>query len=227
MSQLHLMKSEGGCIPPSVVKRLTRYLTEVQTLRADGLDWVSSQELAEALGLTSSTVRQDLSHVDFSGISRRGYETQGLESVLTAVLGADTSWKAVVVGAGNLGRALALHEDFSRRGFSICGVFDADARKVGARVGALTVQGMRELAATVSARNVQIGIIAVPNSGAQSVADLLIVAGVQGLLNLALTHIVAPPNVSVIDSRVVSSMLELSHAIKTRAQSGTSSSRKR
>jgi len=159
-------------------------------------------------------VRQDLSHLDFSGVSKRGYETCGLEKVLAGALGADTKWKMVVVGAGNLGKALVLHDEFSRRGFNIVAIFDADPRKIGKKVGSLTILSQREIQPVVSSRKVDIGVIAVPASAAQGVADALITAGVRGLLNLALVHIVAPGDVPVIDSRVVSSLLELSHTIK-------------
>jgi len=200
-------------IPPSVVRRLTRYLTHVQTLRGEGVEWVSSQELASTLGLTSSTVRQDLSYVDFSGISKRGYETAGLEEVLTAILGADQEWNLIVVGAGNLGRALALHEEFTRRGFHIRGIFDNDPKKIGRKVGNLTIRGMEDVPSAVAEEKIDIGVIAVPAGAAQAVSDALAAAGIKGLLNLALPHIVAPPHVAIIDARVVASLLELTHAI--------------
>lgn len=207
------MGTSKQTIPPSVVKRLPKYLAYVQALCAEDIEWVSSTELAEQLGLTSSTVRQDFSYFDFSGISKRGYETQGLQRMLMDILGANTTWKVVVVGAGNLGRALALHEEFARRGFHIVGIFDADEAKHGMKIGNLTVRSMQELGATVTQNDVTIGIVAVPAAAAQSVADMLILCGVKGLLNMALTHVVAPKTVAVIDSRIVASLLELSHAI--------------
>jgi redox-sensing transcriptional repressor len=205
-------------IPHAVIKRLTRYLTEVQQLRKEGVEWIASHELATALGLTGSTVRQDLTYLDFSGIAKRGYATEGLQQALEAVLGADTEWRAVIVGAGNLGRALTLHEDFRRRGFAICGIFDADPAKVGKRVGALVVQPMSELPASVGRKKVDIGILAVPDAAAQSVADQLIASGVRGLLNLTLVHVVAPPRVQVVASRIAASLLELAHGIKAAAR---------
>jgi len=208
------MNDKHTDMPQSVISRLTRYLTHIQTLCASGVKWVSSQEIADNLGLTSSTVRQDLSYLDFSGVSKRGYETSGLEKVLAQVLGADLEWKMVVVGAGNLGKALALHEEFARRGFNIVGIFDADPKKLGKRVGDLSIMSPRDIPMVVAEKRVDIGVIAVPSSAAQAVADMLIMSGVKGLLNLALTHIVAPRNVPVIDSRVVASLLELSHTIK-------------
>lgn len=208
------MTSKHIEMPQSVIRRLTRYLTHTQMLCLQGVKWISSQDIADNLGLTSSTVRQDLSHLDFSGVSKRGYETSGLERVLAEVLGANVQWRMIVVGAGNLGKALALHEEFSRRRFNIVGIFDADKRKIGTKLGNLTILSQLKIPTVVAEKKVDIGIIAVPASSAQQVADILIMSGVKGILNLALTHIVAPKRVPVIDSRVVSSLLELSHTIK-------------
>jgi redox-sensing transcriptional repressor len=211
--------NERHSIPPSVVTRMTKYLAYVQSLTEKETEWVSSAELAETLGLTSSTVRQDLSHLDFCGTSKRGYETTGLVDVLREALGANMRWRMVVVGAGNLGRALAQHEDFERRDFHICGIFDNDSAKIGTKVGNLKVQGMRELPHAVAKLNVQIGLIAVPAPAAQGVADLLIASRIKGLLNMALTHIVAPRDVAVVDTRIAASLLELSFAIKASSES--------
>lgn len=201
-------------IPASVVRRFPRYYAHVQRRRRDGAEWVSSQDLAEALGLTSSTVRQDLSHVDFSGISKRGYSTAGLEQVLAHVLGADQELRVVIVGAGNIGRALALHGEFSGKGFRIVGIFDNSPRLVGRAVGALTVQHMKELASAVKDRRADIGIIAVPAESAQAVADQLVLSNIRGLLNLAHVHLLVPRRVSVVDTRIVASLQELSYAIR-------------
>lgn len=215
-----MQNSVKNSIPPAVVKRLTKYLAYVQQCCSEGVEWVSSMEVAQSLGLTSSTVRQDLSHVDFYGVSKRGYATEGLRRVLADMLGADQGWRLVVVGAGHLGQALAQHEEFQRRGLTICAIFDNDRRKMGTKVGKLSVQSVSSMPAFISQNGVQIGIIAVPAQAAQYVADLLIASGIGGILNLSLAHIVSPRSVPVIDSRVVSSLLELTHAIKQCA-SGT------
>jgi redox-sensing transcriptional repressor len=201
-------------IPVSVVRRLPKYLTHAQRLRQTGVEWVSSTELAEALGLTSSTVRQDLSHIDFFGISKRGYSTAGLETALATTLGADHEICCVVVGAGNLGRALAQHEEFSRQGFKICGIFDSHPNVIGKKVGKLLVQGMADLPGVVCGQDVDIGIVTVPHAAAQQVADQLIVAGVRGLLNLTTAHIIVPKKVSLVDARVLASLRELAYAVK-------------
>jgi redox-sensing transcriptional repressor len=209
---------KGKSLPPPVVRRLTRYLTHMQSLVEEGVEWVSSEELGEALGLGSSTVRQDISHLDYSGISKRGYETAILGKVLAKVLDADTEVNVIVVGAGNLGRALSLHGEFAASGFRICGIFDSDPKVVGRKIGSSRVKPMGELAATVRSRRVTIGMIAVPAASAQSVADVMVAAGVKGLLNLASAHILVPKSVAVVDARIVASLRELLYAIKVRRE---------
>ncbi len=203
-------------IPGSVVRRLPRYLTQAQHLRQEGVEWVSSLSLGETLGLTSSTVRQDLSHIDFQGVSKRGYSTAGLEAALARTLGVDRDISCVLVGAGNLGRALTLHDEFGRQGFKIVGVFDSAPVVVGKKVGRFTVQGMTDLAGVVREQKVEIGIISVPHEAAQPVADQLITAGVRGLLNLTTAHLLVPAEASVVDARVLASLRELAYGVKRR-----------
>jgi redox-sensing transcriptional repressor len=201
-------------IPVPVIRRLTKYLAHLQRVKQTGKEWVSSQELARALSLTDSTVRQDLSHLEFSGRAKRGYEVDGLKKTLTTVLGLDTESNAVIIGAGNMGRALALHEEFRRQGFRICGVFDFDTKLFGKKLGPLVVQSMDVLPDVVRKEGVSIGIIAVPPPAAQEVAGELVAAGVRGLLNLACAHVSVPDDVAIVDGRLVESLQELSCAIK-------------
>ena len=220
-NQLTVQAGDGRKpIPPSVIRRLTKYLAYAEDVGARNVRWSPSKEIAEQLGLTSSTVRQDLMHVAYSGRSKRGYEVGGLKSVLEHLLGADKIWKTVVVGAGNLGRALALHEEFGRRGFVICGLYDADPAKLGKRCGRLTVQDVADMPASVAAEGAEVGVIAVPAGAAQRVADLLIAAGIRGLLNMSPSHIVAPRRVAVVDARIVASLQELAHAVLSKQAGG-------
>ncbi len=201
-------------IPVPVIRRLTKYLSHLQRIEQTDKEWVSSQELAKALSLTDSTVRQDLSHLEFSGRAKRGYEVDGLKKTLTTVLGLDTDSNAVIIGAGNMGRALALHEEFPRQGFRICGVFDLDDKLFGKKLGHLVVQSMDTLPDVVRKEGVSIGIIAVPPPAAQEVAGELVAAGVRGLLNLACAHVAVPDDVAIVDGRLVESLQELSCAIR-------------
>jgi len=174
--------------------------------------------LAEAFSLTSSTVRQDLSYLKISGRARCGYRITELERILGSVLGVDNGWKAVIIGAGNLGRALALHGAFGRQGFEICGIFDAEPRLFGKKCGQLTVQQMSDLPDMVRQGLVDIGIIAVPAAAAQTVAGQLAEAGVRGILNLTCAHVSVPEGVTVINARIVESLQELSYALKLRGK---------
>ncbi len=196
-----------------MVQRLPRYLAQVQQLHSAGTEWISSRLLAEQLGLTSSTVRQDFTHLDFRGTSRRGYATAELLDRLACMLGVDRHWNVVVAGAGNLGRALVLHEEFARRGFRIKAVFDCDPAKIGSRIGTLEVLPMALLADTIRLHGCRIGILAVPAAAAQDVAERMMAAGLTGLLNMALTHIAAPAGIAVVDSRIVANLFELTHLI--------------
>ncbi|MEI8139548.1 MAG: redox-sensing transcriptional repressor Rex [bacterium] len=201
-------------IPISVIRRLPKYLTMAKQLRSEGVEWVSSDALAEALSLTSSTVRQDISHIDFQGISKKGYSTAGLETVLTLTLGADQESVCVVIGAGNLGRALATHEEFARQGFRICDVFDNHPAVVGETISRFVVRDVEELPEVVKRQKVAIGIVAVPHDVAQAVVDRLIKAGIRGILNLTAAHITVPAGVALVDARIIANLRELAYVLK-------------
>lgn len=208
------MKEPIKKMPAPVVQRLTKYLTFVRELREKGVEWVSSQDIAEALGLTSSTVRQDITHLDFSGTSKRGYEIKRLEWAFYRELGADRITNVAIVGAGNMGRALALHGELERQRFMICALFDANAKLIGRKVGEIEVFGMDDLPRLVRARKIDIGMIAVPTASAQAVADALVAAGVHGILNLTLAHVRVPAHVAMVEARLVASLQELLYWMK-------------
>ncbi|NIO27713.1 MAG: redox-sensing transcriptional repressor Rex [Candidatus Latescibacteria bacterium] len=208
-------------VPIPVIRRLSHYLQYVRMQIEQGQEWISSLELAEALEVTSSTVRQDLSWLDISGTAKRGYKIEDLESSILTLIGRDQGSNVVIVGAGNLGRALAQHEEFSRQGFNICGLFDSSRRVIGRKVGKLIVQSIDELPRAVREKNVEIGVIAVPAKAAQTVADELVSAGVQGVLNMSCVHVRTPNGVSLVEARMFSSLSLLSYAIKARKGSGS------
>lgn len=212
--------SEKAAAPIPVIRRLSHYLQHVRVRMDQDTEWISSLELADALDVTSSTVRQDLSWLRISGTAKRGYRTEELASSIISFLGRERCCNMVIVGAGNLGRALALHEEFSRQGFAICGVFDASPRVVGRKVGNLAVQSMDELPGVVRERSVDIGVIAVPTKAAQGVADELVAAGVRGVLNMSVAHVRTPEEVPVVEARMFSSLSLLSYAIKARRGGG-------
>jgi redox-sensing transcriptional repressor len=207
-------------MPQPVIRRLPKYLVHVQELREEGVEWASSQEIADALGLTSSTVRQDLSHMDMRGISKKGYETSQLEAVLRQILGADIMHHVVIIGAGHLGRALAEHGAFARRGFEICGLFDLDPKLIGTHYGNVQVMSMHDLPEQAAKVKIDIGIIAVPSSAAQEVAEQLVKVGVKAILNLAYKHVKVPAGVTVVDARIMESLQELAYVLGKKGELG-------
>jgi redox-sensing transcriptional repressor len=181
----------------------------MRQLRKKNLKWISSHRIAKHLGLTSVTVRQDLTYLDFYGVGKRGYLTAGLEKTLSEFFSTHTENRMAVVGAGNIGQALVRYEEFSKRGFNICGLFDSDENKIGTQVEDLTVQAIDDLPNVIRKENIKIGIIAVPPEVAQSVADQLILSGIQGLLNLSTIHIITPKSLPIVEVRIVNSLREL------------------
>lgn len=200
-------------IPVPVVKRLPRYLLFVRELQDLGHEWVSSMALAEGLALTSSTVRQDLSHLNMSGVSKRGYLIEHMVTVLTDILGGTRRHRVIVIGAGLLGSAIAQHGNLERNGFDVQAVLDVNPDLMGTEIGELRVISMRNLNKVVEKKKIEMGIIAVPADQAQAVADALIAAGVKALLNLALVHIKVPKEVNITDVRVVVGLQELAYGL--------------
>lgn len=207
-------------LPRPVIRRLPKYLTFVRTLQKHDRVLISSQKLARALGLTSSTVRQDLTHFNSCRLSKQGYKIKALEHTLVRAIGLETNQKVIVVGSGDLGRALVLAEDLVEHSFYVCGLFDPDPSMCGRKVGTFTVQTLDDLLHVVERERVDIGVITVPPAAAQGVADKLILCGVRGLLNLTASNVVAPRKVTILDGGIEASLQELSSLLKIADENG-------
>lgn len=203
-------------IPDAVVQRLPQYLAFVRDWGTASGKYVRSEDIASALGLTSSTVRQDFTHLNFSGGMKRGYDIEEMERGLTCILNIGNEKRVVIAGAGNLGRALALHGNLDAYGFHVRGIVDINPKVIGESIGNFVVQNIKYAANIIRDEGIDIGVIAVPARSAQNVADRLILGGVRGLLNLAFTRVVAPKQVRVIDVRIISGLLLLSHIMNER-----------
>lgn len=184
-------------IPFPTVKRLSLYLREVDRLQARGDTRVSSRQLGAALGLTDTQIRKDLSLFGQFGQAGVGYLLTPLGERLREILGKDRIWRTAVVGAGRLGQAIISYSSFTREGFQISAVFDADPELVGGMVEGHEILPMERLAEVVSERQILLGIVSVPQDAAQSVADRLVDAGVLGLLNFAPTRLDVADRASV------------------------------
>ena len=184
-------------IPTPAVSRLSFYLRQLEAFKASERHTISSKQLGEALGYTDAQVRKDLAYFGQFGHPGIGYRVDELIGQLKKILGTDKVWKVLLVGAGNLGRALLAYRGFLRKGFSLVAVFDAEPKKIGQSFGDLQVQPMELLAQIVAEQRVRLAIMSVPAEAAQSVADRLVAAGIRGILNFAPVSIVVPPEVSV------------------------------
>jgi len=172
-------------IPEMTVRRLSVYFRCLAQLEEDGVKTISSQELAERFNLNSAQVRKDLAHFGEFGVRGIGYYVSGLKAELQKILGLDREWHVALVGLGNLGSALFNYKGFAKAGFRIAAVFDDDPQKIGRTIDGVPVLPLRELGREAKARNLQIGIVAVPAESAQPVIDAMVAAGIKAILNFA------------------------------------------
>lgn len=184
-------------IPNPAVRRLSLYLRQLEGFAKKNRRTISSKQLGESLNLTDAQVRKDLAYFGQFGHPGIGYRVEDLIVQVRRILGTDKTRHVLLVGAGNLGRALMAYRGFDAKGFRLVAVFDDDPAKIGARLGRFTIQPLSELAATVPRLDIRLGIIAVPAEVAQEVADRLVAAGVRGLLNFAPLSLQVRPDIAM------------------------------
>lgn len=165
--------------------RLSLYLRCLEGWHRDGVQKVSSRQIAEALGISDAQVRRDLTVLGSLGQPGVGYTTANLIAAIRQAMGIDRNWVAVLVGAGNLGRALLHYRGFGQKGFDIAALFDADPTKIGQEIDGLKVHSLDELSGVVAGERAELGILTVPGEAAQAVAERLVEAGIRGILNFA------------------------------------------
>jgi redox-sensing transcriptional repressor len=184
-------------IPDIVIGRLPIYLRALTQLLQQGQLITSSHELGQRLGISSAQIRKDLSHFGEFGKQGTGYQISHLQAQLKQILQVDREWPMIIVGAGDLGRALAHYGGFIERGFRVAALFDNDPAKVGTGNNELKVKHISDLADFIRKNNVKIAMIAVPAAHAQSVSDVLVEGGVRAILNYAPITLTVPDDVHV------------------------------
>lgn len=186
-------------ISPHTLNRLSLYLRCLHALEQDGIERISSLELANQFHLSAAQIRKDLAQFGEFGIRGVGYEVGQLIERLTALLGLDRSYPLVIVGMGNLGTALARSIGFNSGAFRVAAGVDNDPKKIGRRVGRITVRDSGELERVVAEEEVRIGVLTVPAEVAQENYDALVEAGVKAVLNFAPTRLDLAPGVRTKD----------------------------
>lgn len=190
-------QSRPESIPNPAVRRLSLYLRQLESFQRSNRRTVSSKQLGESLRLTDAQVRKDLAYFGQFGRPGIGYRVDELIAQVKRILGTDKAWNVLLVGAGNLGRALLAYRGFEQKGFHLVAVFDNDQSKVGRRIGPYTVESLSDVAGAVRNHNIRLAMLAVPADNAQEVADLLIDAGIRGLLNFAPVSLNVPADVAL------------------------------
>lgn len=184
-------------IPDIVIGRLPLYLRSLTRLQQEGLAITSSHELGRLLGISSAQIRKDLSHFGEFGKQGTGYNISTLIGELQRILHGDREWKVALVGVGDLGRALAHYGGFVNRGFRITHLFDTDPAKIGQKIDTLEILPGSQIERTIKEAGIKVAMIAAPLDEAQAVADLLVKAGVQAILNYAPITLLVPEGIRV------------------------------
>ncbi|MFA4985950.1 MAG: redox-sensing transcriptional repressor Rex [Candidatus Brocadiia bacterium] len=202
-----------GIIPKPTVRRLPRYYFFLKSLSAKGHVSVSSFEIADELGLEDTLVRKDLSATGFSGKPKVGYSVSSLQNHIENILGLNNAKDAVIVGIGNLGRALMAYPGFTEFGLTIVAAFDADPSKVGTRIRDVVIESTDSLVERLAVLRAHIGIITVPGEAAQDVCDRLVEGGVIAVWNFAPVHLALPEHVIIQNENLAARLSHLSHQV--------------
>jgi redox-sensing transcriptional repressor len=202
-----------GAIPNPAARRLSVYLRRLEELTDGGVAKVSSDDLAASLGLTAAQVRKDLACCGQFGRPGVGYSVPALMEHLRHALGTDKTWNVIVVGAGDLGRALARYRGFVGRGFRIVAAFDVAMGRVGRSIGDIPVHHVDHMGEIVRKYGVKLGIIAAPAEAAQEIANTLCAAGVAGILNFAPRAVKPAGGVAVLPVDLAASLEHLSFLV--------------
>jgi redox-sensing transcriptional repressor len=219
MSAASSKQPEHPPVPKAVVHRLSLYLRELQHLLSERQETISSGALGSRLGFTDAQVRKDLAYFGQFGYPGIGYRCSELVPAIRKILGTQFEWPVVMVGIGNLGRALLGYKGFARQGFHIVAALDSDPAKIGTTVEGIEVADIADLVAVIKQKKVRLGMIAVPATAAQQVADRMVEAGVEGIVNFAPVTISIPDHVSLVGVDLAIELEQIAFTVVNRGDS--------
>jgi len=200
-------------ISQAVVGRLPRYFRYLGELKDEGVERISSQELSELMKVTASQIRQDFNNFGGFGQQGYGYNVEFLYKEIGKILGLDNTHNFVIIGAGNLGRALGNYMNFERRGFIFKGMFDQNPELIGTDVRGIKVMPMEEMEQFVKENDIDIAVLTIPKTSAVDVADRLVQNGIKAIWNFAHVDLNVPENVQVENVHLSDSLMKLSYNI--------------
>lgn len=200
-------------ISQAVVSRLPRYFRYLGELKDEGVERISSQELSELMKVTASQIRQDFNNFGGFGQQGYGYNVEFLYKEIGKILGLDIKHNFVIIGAGNLGRALGNYMNFERRGFIFKGMFDENPDLIGRDVRGIKVMPMEEMERFVRENDIEIAVLTIPKTGAVDVADRLVQNGIRAIWNFAHVDLNVPEGIQVENVHLSDSLMKLSYNI--------------
>lgn len=198
-------------ISRAVIKRLPRYYRYLGELLEENVERISSNDLSKKMHVTASQIRQDLNNFGGFGQQGYGYNVKYLYKEIGMILGLDTTHPMIILGAGNLGQALANSGDFEKRGFELVGIFDVNPVLEGLSVKGIEVKMLHELSQFLKENHVEIAILTLPKSKAKEMADVLIENGIKAIWNFAHIDLEAPSDVIVENVHLSESLMTLSY----------------
>ncbi len=207
------MKKENPNVPIVVVKRLPRYYRYLGDLLRQGVLRISSGELSARMGVTASQIRQDFNCFGGFGQQGYGYSIEKLYREIGDILGLTNGYKAILLGAGNLGHALANHLEFSQRGFDLVGIFDKNPELIGTRINDVTILSIDDLENFCTENHIDIAVLALPKAATEVIVPRLVSLGIKGLWNFSYTDIAVPEDVAVENVHLSDSLMTLSYKI--------------
>jgi redox-sensing transcriptional repressor len=184
-------------IPDIIITRLPLYLRALQGMEDKGIKTTSSQELGERIGISAAQIRKDISQFGEFGKQGTGYSIPYLLDKLREILKVDRLWDVIIVGAGDMGHALARYQGFSNRGFNVVMIFDNDKNKVGQKIGDLTIEDTSNLVERIKSADIKIAMLTIPAQVAQETTDKLVEAGIKAILSYAPISLSVPGDVKV------------------------------
>ncbi len=200
-------------VPLVVVKRLPRYYRYLSDMLKKNITRTSSKEMSRKMGVTASQIRQDFNCFGGYGQQGYGYNVEMLQKEIGAILGMDRGYTTIIVGAGNLGTALANHDTFEKRGYKTIGIFDSDRDKVGRKIADHEIMHTDELESFIDKNNPDIAILAVPKNAVFDMANDLVSYGIKALWNFTYTELELPENVVVENVHLSDSLMTLSYRL--------------
>mgnify|MGYP000370485930 FL=1 len=202
---------EGKSISKAVIKRLPRYYRYLGELIEEGVERISSNELSEKMRVTASQIRQDLNNFGGFGQQGYGYNVPYLDDEIGKILVLDKTYHMIIIGAGNLGQALANYVDFEKRGFKLMGIFDINPVLEGIAVRGIEIQMISDLPFFLKENQIEIAILTLPKNKAGDMANILIENGIKAIWNFAHIDLDTPDDVIVENVHLSESLMRLSY----------------